>query len=57
MRLGVLTFIAGKRGAELVRVERLGRAVRGVFDKVGDFALVLESLAGVEERPRLDFCR
>lgn len=36
-RLGVLTFIAGKRGAELVRDARLGRAVRGVeFDKDGE---------------------
>jgi hypothetical protein len=34
-RLGVLTFIAGKRGAELVREARLGLVVRGVeFDKV-----------------------
>ena len=58
-RFGVLTFIAGKRGAELVREARLGRAARGVeLEEVGEaFAVWFESLAGFEGRPRFDLLR
>jgi hypothetical protein len=62
-RLGVLTLIAGRRGAELVREARLGRAVeRGVeFDIVGD-TLALRSprwgsLDEFDERVRFDLAR
>jgi hypothetical protein len=51
-RSGVLTFVAVKRGAELVRDERLGRAVRGVeVDEVGEGFVVWF------ERPRFDLLR
>ena len=51
--------MAGKRGAEVVRDARLGRAARGVeFDSAGEeFAVWFESLAGLEERPRFDLLR
>ncbi len=61
-RLEFLILIAGRRGAELLRDARLGRAVRGFELEIGGEAFVvcsprLGSLEELEDRVRFDLAR